>query len=217
MYNRLTIPIKLCEKLEKLNVDIILLDNNSSYPPLIKWYETCKYKVIKFDNNLGHKCLFKTDLLDTIDGDYFIYTDHDLDIDGIPDDTVNKMIEVISSRNDIIKCGLSLEINDLPDNGYAKKIYDWELKFWDNSRKKADYYISEIDTTFALYDKRRLDESVINSDNFFRAVRLDRPYVAKHIPWYNTPENISEEELFYMNNTTTYWSNNYKEIFNKIC
>jgi hypothetical protein len=37
-----------------------------------------------------------------------------------------------------------------------------------------------VDGTFALYDQRRLDSDAPDV-NFYRAVRLDRPYTARHL------------------------------------
>ena len=46
-YNRLSMPLQLLAFLEKCGFkNIIILDNNSSYPPLLAYYQNSKYKVI---------------------------------------------------------------------------------------------------------------------------------------------------------------------------
>jgi hypothetical protein len=90
---------------------------------------------------------------------------------------------------------------------------NWEKKYWERQRDKNGFYLSEIDTTFALYDRNREYKDFPQGDDFFRAVRSPLPYTAKHLPWYNTPENISDEELYYIKSTGTYWLGHFKDIY----
>jgi nucleoside-diphosphate-sugar epimerase len=51
-------------------------------------------------------------------------------------------------------------------------------------------YISEIDTTFALYRP----ENLFNKrSNFFKAIRTKVPYIARHGGWYIDSQNLNAE------------------------
>ena len=56
MYNRLTYPKNMSEFLSDHGIEVILIDNNSTYPPLLEWYDKCPYKVHRLKENMGHKC-----------------------------------------------------------------------------------------------------------------------------------------------------------------
>lgn len=212
MFNRLTWPKKMAEFLSDHGCEVVLIDNNSTYQPLLDWYSTCPYKVHRLKENLGHKCLYTSGILDEYKDRYYYLTDHDLDLSGVPSDFQDFLIKGLED-SEVIKSGLSLEIDDLPNNPYANIARDWETKFWQTQQDKNGFYSSAIDTTFALYDREREYPEFPSGDFFFRAVRAPRPYTARHLPWYNTPGNISEEELYYIKSTGTYWLGHFKQIF----
>lgn len=212
MFNRLSYPKNMAEFLSDNNINVILIDNASTYQPLLDWYEKCSYKVYRLKENLGHKCLYKSGILTEYKEQHYILTDHDLDISGVPRDFVDVLMKGFINPN-VIKSGLSLEINDLPENEYAKKAYDWEINFWNRPIDSNGFYHSEVDTTFAIYDRNREYYEFPETDAFFRAVRSPRPYVARHLPWYNTVDNITEEEMYYIKATNTYWLGHFKDIF----
>lgn len=213
MFNRLTYPKKMAEFLSDNNINVILLDNNSTYQPLLDWYDKCPYKVYRFNENLGHKCLYKSGILSEYKDQHYILTDHDLDISEIPNDFLEVLMTGLNSLN-VVKSGLSLEVQDLPDNEYAKKAYDWEINYWKRPIDHNGFYVAEIDTTFAVYDRNREYTGFPDGDNFFKAVRSPRPYTARHLPWYNTIENITDEEMYYIKSTNTYWLGHFKEFHN---
>jgi hypothetical protein len=212
MYNRLTYPKKMATYLSDNNIEVILIDNNSTYQPLLSWYDECPYKVYRLSKNLGHKCLYKSGILNYYKDQYYYLTDHDLDISNVPCDFSDVLFKGLENEN-VIKSGLSLQIEDLPNNPYANMAKNWEKKYWERQRDKNGFYLSEIDTTFALYDRNREYKDFPQGDDFFRAVRSPLPYTAKHLPWYNTPENISDEELYYIKSTGTYWLGHFKDIY----
>lgn len=213
MYNRLTYPKNMSEFLSDNGVEVILIDNASTYPKLLEWYDDCPYKVYRLKENLGHKCLYTSGILEEYSDQYYYLTDHDLDLSGVPTDFQDFLMKGFQNPG-VIKSGLSLKINDLPDNSYSNMAKEWETKYWERPQDSNGFYRSEIDTTFALYDRTREYSGFPATDDFFRAVRSPHPYTARHIPWYNTPENITEEEIYYIKSTGTYWLGHFKEIFN---
>lgn len=221
MWNRLTYPMKMAEYLSDHNVNVIMIDNNSSYEPLLEWYKSkCKYKVYRLKENMGHKCLYISGILNEYKDDHYFLTDPDLDLSQVPADFIDVLFKGLEHNKSVLKSGLSLEINDLPDNEYARGVFKWEEKFWNPGRFKNGFYESDTDTTFALYDRKREWEGFMtnlnepeNLNKFFCAVRSPRPYTVRHLPWYNTPDNLTEEEKYYLKITGTYWMGQYKKTF----
>jgi hypothetical protein len=68
-----------------------------------------------------------------------------------------------------------------------------EEKYWQAMRDPSGFYVAGIDTTFAIYDRERL-----LNERFYWSLRSPEPYVARHLPWYVTRENLTVEELFYL-------------------
>ena len=70
-------------------------------------------------------------------------------------------------------------------------------------------YLAPIDTTFALYRPN------IKGGAFFHdfMIRTGGQYQAKHLPWYNDDDNLTEEERYYVLNakTITHWTDLTKE------
>ena len=98
-FNRLD---TLCKLLDALVVrgytNIYILDNASTYPPLLKYYERCPFTVIRLEKNLGFKALWKSSLRKKFCGDYYIYTDSDVvPVVDCPADFVDHLI-IISIR-----------------------------------------------------------------------------------------------------------------------
>lgn len=184
--------------------NIIIIDNKSSYAPLINFYKTLPYRVILLEENLGYKSLEKIPLYQEIRKNYFVYTDSDVvPIDECPDDFLEYFLQQLKKNFWVSKVGFSLKIDDLPDH-YDKKeqVITWESQFFEN--KIGNDYIATIDTTFALHKPYAL----ISTRGFFKMIRTTYPYEARHMPWYNNSKSLSEEEQFYIDHVEigTHWS-----------
>jgi hypothetical protein len=203
-FNRLTYLRNLCTELVKRGCKPVIIDNRSTYPPLLAWLNNCPYPVYTV-NNSGSRSPWINNL---VQGDHYIITDPDLDISGVPLDMVDVLMKGLEDNPTAVKCGLSLTIDDLPDNDYANGAKEYEKRFWVS--KKGNYYNADVDTTLALYDSTRLQ-----GNNFFHAVRVAPPYSCRHLPWYNTPENLTEEEKFYLNTITNdgFWCHEFKRKY----
>lgn len=202
-YNRIDITRVLADKLYALGCEPIIVDNNSDYQPLLDYYENnCPWMVFRMKENYGYKVVWEH--LFPMVGypeQRYIVTDSDLNIDEVPANMLDVLNEGLDRYN-VDKCGLSLEINDLPDTPIARAVIKWESQFWAN--KLDDMYYNAItDTTLALYRK-----GVVN--NSLSAIRTNRPYTAKHLPWYYTDINeLPEDEQNYIKTTktSTHWTN----------
>jgi len=173
IYNRLNLPVKMADFLSAHGIDPVFVDNNSDYMPLLSFYGTTAYEVIRMDQNYGYKVVWEQNVLEKlgITGNYIV-TDPDLDLIGIPDDFLSVLEEGLRRYPEYDKCGFSLEINDLPKTPFCP--LDWEIQFWQNA-KDGRYFDAPIDTTFALYKV---------PFHSLKALRTNRPYTAKHLPWY---------------------------------
>ena len=191
-FNRLTLPVKMADWLSLRGMEPIFIDNNSDYEPLLQYYLDTPYKVIYLKDNYGHTCMWlpQLQLLDKIGKDRYIVTDPDLELSGVPDDFLKVMNEGLD-KYDVDKCGLSLEINDLPDTEEGNFIrYKCESRYWKTLLEER-YYLADTDTTFALYrgGVRHYSHS---------AIRTNRPYTAKHLPWYYKElKSLPEDEQYY--------------------
>lgn len=190
--NRLKLAVDLANWCYAHGLDPVFIDNGSDYPLLIQYYaELCPYKVIHLEKNYGHTCVWDLDLVNKLEiKDRYIVTDPDLDLSGVPDDFLS-MLHRGLDLYPVDKCGLSLEINDLPDSEEGNFIRNkCEAKYWKTPLDK-DFFKADTDTTFALYR-----EGVNHYSH--SAVRTNRPYTAKHIPWYYTDFNsLPDDEQYY--------------------
>ena len=83
-----------------------------------------------------------------------------------------------------------MEINDLPPTEFCPANY--EKQFWQRPLDDM-YFDAAIDTTFALY------KTPIHTYN---AIRTNRPYCCKHLPWYYFDlEDMPEDEQYYFHTT----------------
>lgn len=214
MYNRLTIPKKLIENLADTGCEPILLDNTSTYPPLLEWYKSCPFKVHTFKQRYGERVFWDSGLFNEYNDEYYIVTDHDLDISTVPSDYTEKLIQGLENT-DVTKCGLSLEIDDLPDTEYSNIAKSYESKYWQDKDHLGNY-VAGVDTTFAMYDRKRQPLGWDRGDNFYKATRLPKPYTAKHMPWYLNEKSLEldEEEKYYHTGRENFWSLVYKRTYN---
>lgn len=172
---------------------VILVDNASTYPPLLAYLETVSAQVVRLDDNRGPHAAWKHDLFSKlgIDGP-FVVTDCDVVPDpGCPPDAVARLSQLLREDVDIDKAGLGLRIDDLP-SAYAlrEQVLEWESQFW-NHEVDAGVFRAPVDTTFALYRS----PSVPRKSK--RCLRTGSPYLARHLPWYADSAEPSEEEIYY--------------------
>lgn len=217
-YNRLTWLKEIVAQCQRLRLIPVIIDNNSNYKPLLDYLETTTVTNHRLTNNLGHLTFWKNEIYKKYSNinRYFV-TDNDLDLGSLPDNT----IEVFNNKLDkepsnIVKIGASLKLNDLPSNSYTEEIISWETKFWEN-KDNDNFFIANVDTTFALYDHNRLLPWIESGDieKFFLAKRANEPYTVRHLPWYMTPESMDSEFISYIKSASgQYWTNKFLHHFN---
>lgn len=175
--------------LKEPRVEVVIFDQQSTYPPLLEYYKTCNVRIIYSLINGGPHSTWG--LTQEFNDNYFILTDSDCDYSGVPHDWLDRMISILENSN-AFKVGFSLEILDIPQHPMTNDIRAIEDRYW--VEKNEFGWIADVDTTFALYRPY--------SPFSYRAIRLDYPYCIKHIPWYITKDNITDEWLYYINNAS---------------
>lgn len=211
-FNRLSTLLQLIQSLEQRGYrNIHILDNASTYPPLLDYYRDCPYEIIFLNANLGFKALWKSKQVQArFCKDYYIYTDSDVMLDeACPTDVIDHLFHLLKDQyKNAVKIGLSLRIDDLPDH-YAnkQKVIDWESRFY-TQMNKDHLYKAPIDTTFALY---RPYTGLCRS-RAFEVYRTAAPYQLKHLPWYIDSNHLTEEESYYIKHcrSVTTWSSQCK-------
>lgn len=207
-YNRVTTLRKLISDLENRGYyNIHIIDNNSSYPPLLEFYDTCQYKIYRLKKNIGFKALWKSGLWYKFIRGYYCYTDSDLSLnDDCPDDFMEVFYRLLQKYPEVFKVGFSLRLDDLPDH-YNKKqeVIKWESRFYEKE-KEENVFIAPIDTTFALYRPFARRGKRDGSDEI---LRVGPPYQCRHLPWYVNSRAAPDEEVYYMNSVkkVTHWTN----------
>jgi len=181
-----------------------MVDNKSTFEPLLEYYEQTPYEVVRLGVNLGPQAIWSADILGSIshDGPY-VLTDSDVVPDeNAPFDAIERFGDLLTRYLDVDKVGFGLRIDDLPDPyRFRSEVVDWEKQFWEDEVEPG-VFRADLDTTFALY------RPTVRSHTF-SALRTGFPYVARHIPWYVNSSRPSEEDEYYRRHadlTMTNWN-----------
>ena len=209
-YNRVTDLTVLVKKLEKFGLKkITFIDNASTYPPLLDYYNKTPYQVLKMKRNAGHTVPWSEDIIRVLTPyEYYIVTDPDV----IPTDEcmnapapIFHLLKLHKKYKNFIKVGFGLKIDDLPDHYRLKdNVIGWESQFW-KYKIEEGVYEAPLDTTFALY------KPTTYSYTLFPSIRTGEPYLARHIPWYSNSNLPSAEDHYYtlhMDTNISSWNNN---------
>ena len=205
-FERLNDMKKLVSWLKKRGVTkIIFVDNASTYPPLLAYYDHSPYQVIKLERNVGHTALWNLDIIRIlVPSGYYIVSDPDiLPSQECPSDVIAHLADIHAKFPAYNKVGLGLETNNLPDYYPLKQeVIRWEKQFW-QTPVAPDIYEAGVDTTFALYKPFTYNYQLHPS------LRTGEPYTARHLPWYIDPRKPDSEETYYRahaNKNVTSWN-----------
>ena len=208
VFNRLTTTRNLVDQVAKLkDAQPIIVDNNSTYEPLLEWYEDhCPCEVIRLRENIGHHAPWMSGVVSQGREDWYAVTDCDLDLSGVPADAMSALRVPFSWDCGVIKSGLALRIDDLPH--WQSEVVKWESRFWQRPvNHDPRFYHALIDTTFALYRSDTPYEKATQVVGV-SAVRLASEYQARHCPWYLDASSMGEEDRQYF--ATASQSNSWK-------
>ena len=206
--NRLSTTKKMVEDLFRLNpkADITIIDNASTYPPLLKWYEEVKndIKIERLDANHGPWVFFYGGIFQHCKQDYYAYSDADLELNpNMPPEWQEIMFDYHQRYGK--KCSLVLRTDDIEDPARKAEIeahYNLTTCFHPSDEK--DVYTGVTDMHFSFDAKQ--------SGYRYDSVRLAGDFMCRHIPWYNNFDNLSEEELYFLSHLPedagpVFWTN----------
>jgi glycosyltransferase involved in cell wall biosynthesis len=204
----LTWPKAMVERISKYdNIgDIIIIDNGSTYEPLLEWYKTNPCQII-YQTNLGIAAPWICQAVSNLKSEYYVVTDADMGLENTPDDTLLYLKDKLQSLKDLGKIGLGLDWQKVENKSpYYGRLNLYEKDRWNTSKIKNEVYIDvQIDTTFALYS---------NQWYFIGGGSTTFPYVARHYPWEMSIEEARQniEFKYYIDNATS--ASSYKLIVN---
>jgi hypothetical protein len=199
--NRLTTTRNMVEHLLRLNPrqEIVILDNASTYPPLMEWYQSVNENPerwptlqIRLLPNLGHLAFWNSNMQGEV-GEYFVYSDSDIELDPeMPHNWALQMINLIE-KYEINKVGLSIRIDDIPDHyPHKSQVLRDQAGCW-KEEAEPNVFWGDTDTTFCLI--RNV------GGNPYRSLRVARKgFKSRHTPFYLDFEDLSPEELYVLDN-----------------
>jgi hypothetical protein len=183
---------KLTKWLEEEGMkNIIIIDNQSSYPPLISYLKNSRHKVLWLGQNIGHKAPWDSGAINFYAKNTpYIVTDPDVIPESASHGAIKHFIQILNKYKEYNKVGFGLRIDNIPDCYELKdKVIQWESKFWEDPVER-NLYDALLDTTFALY-RPNTPYTIEN------ALRTGGKYVAEHEPWYADSSAPSDEVKYY--------------------
>ncbi len=189
---------------------IVIVDNNSTYQPLLNYFDTIKEltTIHRLKENVGHLSFWKSnDIFKQYSKGYYVVTDADIvPVNECPNNFLETFRKLLDQAYDRNKVGFSLKLDDILDSNPNKnKIIQWEAQYW-SYKVKPNVYKAEIDTTFAIY-KPNYNYQL---KDFTKGWRTDYPLQARHGGWYLDFQNLTEEQKYYFEtaNASASWQIN---------
>jgi hypothetical protein len=208
----------------KSPIEIILLDQESTYPGMIEWLEEKKKEGMRVFR-LKNTSPTKANKFPALGGPvrqvcsemnvlYYVLTDPDIMFETVSGDILEFYTYFLETNKSFDAVGPMLTIDDIPDHYPLKaEVIKRHTPFWEASGNYSvigkpqlikykgniiQYQVSPIDTTFAL---RRLGTPPVYTPN---AIRTRQPYTAKHLDWYIDPNDLSEDQKYYIETSLTH-------------
>lgn len=142
----------------------------------------------------------------------YVVTDPDIFLDDVNGDILEAYTYLLGVMPEIAVVGPMLRIDDIPEryplrrrllkNSRHRSFHLREKHIINYNGGKIKYIHAKIDTTFGMYRAgtqwRRLQIGI----------RTFAPYSAKHLDWYVDPQNMTEDQKYYMGRASrnAHWS-----------
>jgi len=203
-FNRLTYLKRLLAALESRGyTNVYVIDNCSTYEPLLRFYEESGLRVFRLSANVGYLSLWTTGVGEQFADGYYAYTDPDIEpAEECPADFIARFRDVLAAHPGVDKVGFGLRTDDIPATfDMRDAVIRHERGIVGRHADRAAYR-APIDTTLALYRPGAA------GGYWLAAMRTGEPYVARHLPWYVDSARPDEEELHYRDTiaTSTHWT-----------
>jgi hypothetical protein len=198
-FNRLSYLKRLIAALSVRGYDnTYVIDNCSTYEPLLQYYRDSGLRVFHLDANVGYLALWTTAIGASFVDAHYVYTDVDIEpASDCPDDFIARFAEVLTRYPDVAKVGFGLKIDDLPATyDLRDQVVEHEGALL-TGQVEPGLHRAPIDTTFALYRPGAAGGAWLPS------MRTGAPYLARHLPWYTDSSRPDDEESYYRRTATT--------------
>ena len=199
-----------------LDVDMnpTILDNASTYPPLLEYYDQMADKIDVQRLLVNRGCWvfwqggYNTEYNTS---EHFITSDADCPPDAdCPKDLVEKMIAVLEAYPTCLKVSPRLRTDNLPDCYDRKADAICNQAAWFIQGEPVPQieglpklFHSHTDTTLTMWRAGNRQDGPpprnSTSDWDDEQYRMEYPYALKHAPWYLDSKHPSKEILFYRN------------------
>ncbi len=176
--------------------NLIVLDNASTYPHLLDYYQKLRadgrVRVLELKKNLGFKALWLSGVLDELNIQTpYVYTDPDVvPIERCPKNVVERLLEILRRNTVIKKVGLGLAYDDLTIAD-GQKYAEIERSYYDGSQVGDNLFYAQVDTTFALYQN-------VRHYSLRFSLRTTGDLMLRHLPWYFDYDNLPPDEKYYL-------------------
>lgn len=170
---------------------IILVDNDSSYPPLVEFLRATRHRVIFLGRNAGPYCPWQQPVWSEIARGPYVVTDADIVPDQDAHGAIREFSRLLNRYPEFAKVGFGLHMDDLPDTYAAKALVMAHEAQFHEKQIRPGVFRATIDTTFALYRAGQSEHS------FGPALRTGPPFQARHEPWYQNTDAPTPEFAYY--------------------
>lgn len=201
IFNQHSLPsamLKECQRFD--NSFPVIIDNASTYEPAREWLRQCEtagVEVKHMSKNYGHKVMWSEEgreiLRKYTQDDYFVLSDSDLDLSGIPgSDLMELLVSGFNNYEKHIDCvGLGIRLDDLSEqNKMLVSNYDQLKSYFYRDTFDGKFGYGSVDTTFAA---RKM--SLGTESPSFKSLVTRNSYVCRHLPWYFTNANPPPEDF----------------------
>jgi hypothetical protein len=190
--DRLTYGRQCLAALQAAGLEPVIADFGTTYPAALDWLNTAGVPVL-YHGDGGPRQLWAWEpFLESVDpADRFVVTDPDTVPDeDCPADWPQHLSQVLSEHG--VKAALGLRIDDIPEH-YPRRaqVLEWEGQFWKDEIAPG-VYDGGTDTTLAVCPARRE-----RPGHVIGGVRTGKPYVCRHLAWYEDPAALPEDVAWY--------------------
>lgn len=190
--------------------DVTVLDNQSSYPPLLDYLGSAEFqskaKLIRLEGNLGPRRALVEVALGLTPSAPFVFTDPDLLLPTPPRGDLLTHMLAKGAAHQVYKVGLALDLSDRhlfkdPASYQRGSPVAWEKASW-KDQIEPGVYRAAVDTTFFLRipdppKGRKIVDFGLRQARIPSVRLAGEGLTAKHRPWYADCGQTAEELAYY--------------------
>lgn len=216
--DRLTVlkrSIESYKKCIKTPFRIVIHDNGSTYPPTVQYLNELEQegiKVFRYNHKIEEeKMKYKDDYLNSVSisvekmkkyypFEYYVVTDPDIELYGDCGDILDVYKAILREKR-VRVVGPILKLDDIPDYYPMKEAVLERKRHWSKPKlqgamkyagRRITFTRAKIDTVFGMYSRNFVFKRKQNG------ILVHSPYDARHLDWYIDPNNLAEDQLYYI-------------------